>query len=244
MLELRFDGTSYCGWQIQNNGISVQKTVIDALESVIGKTADGLHGCSRTDAGVHAMRYFCHFDSDTSVQPERIVLAMNTRLPDNISAVSCKIVDSDFHARYSAKKKTYRYVINNSAVRDPFTGRYEYLYSRHLNEKIMNNAIKHFTGTHDFSAFCSSGCSVTDRTRTIYSAKVCRKNDKLIIEISGDGFLYNMVRIIAGTLIYVDEGKIQSNDLPAIIMSGNRNLAGPTAPAHGLTLCDVSYEDV
>ncbi len=240
-LTVRFDGSELCGWQIQKNGLSVQQCLLEALHSVIGPTRDGIHGCSRTDAGVHADSFVCHFDSETAVPCANIVRALNTRLPSAVRAVDCRCVGNDFHARYSALSKTYRYIINESASADPFTYKYEYLYGRRLDLRAANAAAEAIVGTHDFSAFCSSGSSVIDRTRTVYECRFRRINGRAVLEIRGNGFLYNMVRIIVGTLIAVSEGRLAPESMSGILAAGDRKNAGPTAPACGLHLYSVEY---
>lgn len=241
MLILSYVGTNYCGWQIQNNALSVQRVVIDTLESVVGKLYDGLHGCSRTDSGVHADCFVCHFDSETKIPPENIVKALNSRLPDDISCLDCKIANQDFHARYSVKSKTYRYVINNSHIPNPFTNRHELLYNRKINVDLLNSVAKEFIGYHDFSAFCASGSSIEDKRRNIYSCDVFIENGRVVFEICGDGFLYNMVRIIVGTLLSVNEGEISPESIKDIINSKDRKNAGYTVSAIGLHLHNVNY---
>lgn len=241
VLTLQYDGTNYCGWQVQPNGIAVQQVVIDALESVIGKTADGVHGCSRTDSGVHADRFICHFDSDTAVPPQGIVLGTNTKLPPDIRILDCKIVDKDFHARYSCKGKTYEYRIRTHPIADAFSYLYEYQYSGNLDCDAMNEAAKYFIGKHDFSCFCSSGSAVQDKVRTVFRADVVKKGDQIVFSVTGDGFLYNMVRIMTGSLISVGEGKIKPKEIAGIIEQKDRSLAGATAPAYGLHLVDILY---
>ncbi len=241
MLTVSFDGSNYCGWQIQNNALSVQRILIDTLESIIGKLYDGLHGCSRTDSGVHADKFVCHFDSETNVPTENIIKALNSRLPNDISAVDCVEVDNDFHARYGVKSKTYRYYINNSSIPNPFTNRYEYLYPYKMDIDLLNKCANEFVGFQDFSAFCSSGSTIEDKRRNIYSCNVFSESGRIIIEISADGFLYNMVRIIVGTLLAVNEGKIGADSIGEIIESKDRKNAGYTAPAIGLHLYNVIY---
>ncbi len=243
MLTVSFDGTDFCGWQVQANGISVQRLLLDSLDSVSVKTTDGVHGCSRTDSGVHADGFVCHFDSATAIPCDNIVKALNTKLPESVRAVRCTTVSSDFHARYSVTSKTYRYTINDSPISDPFTYKYEYHYGRKLDVSKMARAASFIEGKHDFSAFCASGSSVEDKTRTVYSCKVKRKDGRVTVEINGDGFLYNMVRIIVGTLISVSEGKCSPEDIKGIIDSHDRSKAGATAPACGLRLYRVYYKD-
>lgn len=240
LLTIKYDGSAYCGWQVQNNGKSVQSAVQEALTSIIGKL-DGIVGCSRTDAGVHANMYCLHFDYDGDIPNERLVLAMNSRLPYDISAVDCSDVPNDFHARYSCKAKNYIYKIHNSHLRDAFKHKYYLQVNRRLDERKLDLAAKEFIGTYDFSAFCSSGSSVGSTIRTVTDCSVTRVGDDVIISITADGFLYNMVRIIVGTLLEVADGKIDVRDIKGIINSKDRNRAGVTAKAHGLYLNKVYY---
>jgi tRNA pseudouridine38-40 synthase len=241
LLTIKYDGTNYCGWQVQPNGISVQETVGNALSSVLCGTI-GVTGCSRTDAGVHANMFCLHFDSNSTISNDKLVLAVNAHLPHDIAAYDCITVADDFHARYSALGKTYIYKIYNSPYRDPFGFKYSLQVSKKLDEDLLNCACKAFFGTHDFKGFCSQGSSVTDTVRTITDCSVVRHGDEIIFSITGDGFLYNMVRIIVGTLLEIGYGKINPEDLPRIISSCDRNLAGPTAKAHGLYLNKVFYK--
>lgn len=241
-MTIRYDGSDYCGWQYQKNGITVQQVLIETLESIIGKTADGIHGCSRTDSGVHADEYVCHFDSDTTVACRNIVLGLNSRLPEDIVVLECKEVDGEFHSRYNCKSKTYRYYIYPSMFSDPFKRKYEYLYKNSINVEYLNECCKEYIGKHDFSAFCSSGTTVEDRFRTIFNCSVVQTDDgKVVFEVTGDGFLYNMVRIMVGTLIYINEGKLTKQDLIEMLKGGSREKTGPTAAALGLHLHKVNY---
>ncbi len=241
-LSLRYDGTDYCGWQYQKNGISVQQVVIETLESIIGKTKDGVHGCSRTDSGVHAYNYVCHFDSETSVPTRNILLGLNSRFPEDIVATDCIEVDESFHARYSCKSKTYRYYIYASDYADPFCRNYEYLYKNNIDDELLNSCCKEFIGRHDFSAFCSTSCSIEDKIRNIYDCSFIKTSDKkYMFEVTGDGFLYNMVRIMVGTLLYINEGKLAKDDLLSLLSGGQRVMTGPTAPAKGLKLHNIKY---
>ena len=242
LLTIKYDGTAYCGWQVQPNAVSVQSTVQKALIELTGEPWLCVTGCSRTDSGVHANMFCLHFDSDTTIPPERIPFALNTKLPDDICAVECVIVPNDFHARYSSLGKTYIYKIYNSKTPDPFKYKYYLQIDRHIDENILNKACSFFIGTHDFKGFCSVGSSVIDTVRTVSDCHAERHGDDVIISITANGFLYNMVRIIVGTLLEVELGKIDINDLPSIIDSTNRDLAGPTAKAHGLYLEKVHYD--
>ena len=240
LLTIKYDGSRYCGWQVQPNGVSIQGLMQDALENVLG-TRPGVTGCSRTDAGVHANMFCLHFDSDDGIDNAKLPLALNYYLPDDIAVVSSIFVDDGFHARYSSVGKNYIYRIHNSPVKDPFGAKYSLSVPKHLDDKAMNTAAAHFEGTHDFSAFCSAGSSVTDNVRTVFECRVLRNGDELEISISANGFLYNMVRIIAGTLIEVGHGKISADEIPDIIDSRCRENAGPTVKPHGLFLNRVFY---
>ena len=241
-LTIRYDGTNYCGWQYQKNGITVQQVLIETLESIIGKLKDGIHGCSRTDSGVHADEYVCHFESETTVPCRNMVLGLNSRLPEDIVVLDCKEVDLEFHSRYDCKSKTYRYYIYPSQFLDPFKRNYEYLYKNKIDIPYLNECCKEYIGHHDFSAFCSVGATVDDKFRTIFDCKMFESDDgRAVFEVTGDGFLYNMVRIMVGTLIYINEGKISKDDLSKMLSGGSRELTGPTAAAHGLHLHKVNY---
>ncbi|MCR5484094.1 MAG: tRNA pseudouridine(38-40) synthase TruA [Clostridiales bacterium] len=240
LLTLRFDGAPYHGWQVQKNGISVQETVQDAIEKVTG-VRSGVIGCSRTDAGVHAEMYCCNFRTDSGVDTERMIYALNANLPDSIGVYGCREVPEDFHARYSCVSKKYVYKIWNSPFKNPFlTDRY-YMYGHPLDEKMLDEESKYFLGKHDYRGFASSGCSVKDTVRTVFDASVERRGDEVFFTVEADGFLYNMVRIMTGTLFYIQQGKIERGALPEIIESGERERAGVTAPACGLYLRNVNY---
>ena len=241
-MTIKYDGSTYCGWQVQPNGISVQSTVQNALGKVLGFPAPDISGCSRTDSGVHAEMFCFHFDTDSTIENERIVMAVNSYLPDDIAAISCRSVCDDFHARYNSKGKTYIYKIYNSRLRDPFKCKYFLQFGRHIDERFLSRAAEAFVGTHDFRGFCSVGSSVTDTVRTVSECSVTRDGDDVFIRITADGFLYNMVRIIVGTLLDVAVGKIGAEALPDIIASGDRKLAGATARPHGLYLEKVYHD--
>lgn len=241
LLTIKFDGSNYAGWQYQPNAVSVQQKVTEALETVVGRLPAGITGCSRTDSGVHANMFCLHFDTESSVPDKNIVLALNTRLPNDISAVTCVPVPDDFHARYSCTGKNYIYKINNSSLRDPFLYKYSLRYDIPIDAEILNKAAQNFCGTQDFSGFCSKGSGVKTTVRTVKKCSVTRDGDIVTLSITADGFLYNMVRIIVGTLLYVNEKKIDPDDLPYIIESKNRDLAGPTARPEGLFLNEVFY---
>ena len=242
-LIISYDGTKYCGWQVQKNAPSIQQTLQDAVENVFGKRYS-ITGSSRTDSGVHARNFCCTVDTNEdliSVPESKISLALNCHLPEDIAVNSAEVVNSDFHPRYDVKYKEYQYVIRNSPIRDVFLKDKVFNYPMHLNVDIMDKAAKSFVGKFDFVAFMSSGSSVEDTVREIKYFKVKRDGDMVIITVAADGFLYNMVRILVGTLIEVSNGKIAVEDIPKIIERKERKLAGFTAPPQGLYLNKVVY---
>ena len=241
LITIKYDGTAYHGWQVQQNALTVQEEFQNAVEKVFGSRLD-VKGCSRTDSGVHANMYCLTLDSDMSISPEGVVMALNTKLPKDISAVDCREVSLDFHPRYDCVSKEYIYKIYNGKIRDPFLERYAYHYRYPLDAEYLDREAKHFLGTHDFSGFCSVRSDVEDTHRTITKADVRRDGDIVTFTFEGDGFLYNMVRIMVGTLLFVNEGKIRAGELDDIIKSTDRKRAGKTAPAKGLFLNKVNYE--
>ena len=243
LIKIAYDGKNYCGWQVQKNGISVQSKICEAASGIYGCEVK-VTGCSRTDSGVHAKEYFCTLEMPTGapVVPEsRIPSAFNSHLPEDITVVSARAVNDDFHARYDVKSKTYEYVFDNGEQRDPFLFERAWHIPKRLDADKMNEAAQGFVGEYDFAAFMASGSSVTDTVRRITDATVIRDGDKVIFRVSGNGFLYNIVRIMAGTLYYVSIGKIESKEIKEIILSKDRKRAGITAPAGGLYLYTVRY---
>ncbi len=241
LLTISYDGTAYHGWQVQQNAVTVQSVLSDALEQVL-KNRVAVTGTSRTDAGVHAKEFTCHFDCDESIPPEAFLKGLNSVLPRDIAVIGYEEVRSDFHARYDAKGKTYCYNIYNSAVKDPFKIRYAWQIERPLSVERMNLFAQKLIGKHDFCAFSSSGRSVEDTVRTISECKVERSGEYIRIYVTADGFLYNMVRIIAGTAVAVSDGKVDPEDIPAIIEAKDRDRLGITAPPQGLFLEKVHYK--
>jgi len=243
LLELCYEGTNFCGWQIQPNGRSVQQTLMNALFMVFGVKID-VTGVSRTDSGVHAQQYFCHLDIiNDAFDISKLCPALNFHLPDSVSALSSCVVDNDFHARYNAVSKTYSFRILNREARSPFCDRHTIHFKQRLDVEAMQKAALHFVGKHDFASFMSAKSSTKENCteRTVFFLNIYEKDDIIVIDISADGFLYNMVRIISGTLFFVGVGKIKHDDVPTIITSKNRGMAGPTLPAKGLTLEKVFY---
>lgn len=240
LVTLSYDGSYYHGWQIQKNAVTVQEVFQKALEKVLCENTD-IKGCSRTDSGVHANMYCVSFKTEKSIPCENMVRALNTYLPKNIAVTSCKEVSDDFHARYSVKSKRYVYRIYNGKIRNPFLEKYAFQYRYPIDEKYLNNEAQAFLGTHDFSGFCSANSDVEDTVRTVYSFSVERSGDDVFFTVEADGFLYNMVRIMIGTLLFISEGKIKSGELSSVIDSKKRSVAGKTAPPQGLYLDFVNY---
>ena len=237
LLTISYDGTAYCGWQVQPNGITVQETLQNALLKLTGERT----GCSRTDAGVHAREFCCHIDCADSLPESAFLRGLSALLPSDIAVKDCTEVPRDFHARYNARGKTYAYYILNSKFKNPFLCRYTWRIERPLNIDKMNEFCTGIIGTHDFAAFSSSARSTEDTIRTVTECNVTRQGDTVVLRISANGFLYNMVRIIAGTLVFVGGGKINPNDMADIINSKDRERAGITAPPQGLCLKEVYY---
>ncbi len=240
-LTIEYDGTNYHGWQVQKNALTVQECVEKALAKLLG-TETGVVGCSRTDVGVHAYGQVAHFFTNSTIPGEKFSYAINNLLPDDIVIQKSEEVPGDFHARYSSKGKKYRYLICNSAHQSAIMRNRACHVRPELDFEQMRKAAEHFVGEHDFAAFQATGGQVRSTVREIYSMNVSRKEDNLIeIEVTGNGFLYNMVRIIAGTLIYVGMGKLKQKEIPDIIKSLDRTKAGKTAPAQGLYLMEIYY---
>lgn len=240
LLNVSYIGTSYHGWQVQPNAITVQEALQDAIERITGERSD-LTGCSRTDAGVHALNYFCAFTPCKKIDLFALPKALNAVLPKDIAVKSAVSVEEDFHPRYSAKEKEYIYRIYNEYNRDPFEDGRSLHYKYNLDVEKMKKAAEHILGTHDFLAFCSAGSSVKDTVRTVSLLDIEKEENVITVRIRADGFLYNMVRIIVGTLIAVSEGTVALDEIPEIIASCDRTKAGPTAPPEGLYLNRVFY---
>lgn len=239
-LKLQYDGSNYHGWQIQKNGVTVQETLVNAVNSVTGARPN-IVGCGRTDAGVHALGYVCNFHTESNIPPEKFTYALNSHLPDDIRVFEAEAVGDEFHANKDAVKKRYIYRILNSEINDAFERKYAWHVRVPLDDTAMREAAKAFLGEHDFIGFASSGFSVKTTVRTIYSLDIKKSGDILTVDITGNGFLYNMVRIIAGTLVYIGCGRIDGREIESIIKSKCRNRAGITAPANGLFLREVYY---
>ena len=240
LLTIAYDGRRYHGFQVQKNAVSVAQVFQDGLEQVFGKRIS-IKGCSRTDAGVHANAFCISLELESAIDCERMIPALNTRLPADIAVLDCREVPQGFHARYDCVGKEYLYRILNRVARDPFLDHLVLHYPYPLDLSSMNKACEAFLGTHDFSAFCSAGSDVEDRVRTIHWANVTREGDMVLFRVAGDGFLYNMVRIMVGTLLEVSRGAIQPQEVEKMIQSRDRGQAGTTAPPWGLYLNRVFY---
>lgn len=243
LFKIKYDGSAFHGWQIQPNGFTVQQAVKDAVGRIFNQDVT-VNGCSRTDAGVHANEFCFNCRIETEMTCERIINALNAVLPDEAVIFYCEETDTDFHARFDCKGKEYVYLIDNSPYGNPFLKNRAYHYKYSLDEKLLDREAKAFIGKHDFAAFCASGSSVEDTVREVFSFDVVRNGDMVEFRVSGDGFLYNMVRIMVGTLIDISRGKIPENNLERIIASKSRKEAGVTAPSEGLYLNKVFYEDI
>ncbi len=241
LLTIKFIGTNYHGWQVQKNALTVQEVLQNAMEQLFGTRPD-VCGCSRTDSGVHAKMFCCHFDSPINIGNKGIILGLNRYLPNDISVADCVDVADDFHARYSVKCKTYEYKIDTSDIRCAFSSPFVYQYGREVDLNLAASFCEKIVGKHDFAAFCAAGSSVTDTVRTVFDAHIEVNGSIVTFVVSADGFLYNMVRILVGTMLSVCEGKISVEQIQNIITSKDRSLAGPTAMASGLALREVNYD--
>ena len=239
-INLQFDGTNYHGWQIQPGKPTVQGILSDAVYQITGERVT-VHGCGRTDSGVHASGYVASFETNSTIPAEKIPFALNSKLPEDIICTSAMQAAPSFLANRSAVAKTYRYTVDNNEFPDIFLQRFSWHYKYPLDETKMQVAAVSFSGTLDFAGFASSGFYVKTTVRTIHSLNVEKKDNIITIDVTGNGFLYNMVRIIAGTLVYVGNGRIEAEDMPDIINSCCRQSAGITAPEKGLCLKEVFY---
>ena len=240
-LTIEYDGKCYNGWQKQPNKLNIQGEIEKAIYNITKEEVD-LIGSGRTDAGVHALGQVANFKTNSTIPIEKMALAINSQLKNSIIIKDAQEVDERFHSRYNAKHKTYRYIINNSKCGTAIYRNLEYCYPFKLDVEKMQKAAKYFEGEHDFKAFKSSGTSGKNSVRTIFKAEVKPEGERIVIELTGNGFLYNMVRIISGTLLDVGLGKIRPEEIPQIIESKDRQRAGKTLPAHGLYLANVVYE--
>ena len=237
---VEYDGTAYAGWQRQKNAVSIQQKIEEAMEIVLGKKTV-IVGSGRTDSGVHALGQVAHFDSEKELNTRSTMYSINSLLPSDVKLQKLFKVEQDFHAQYSAKRKTYLYRAYVSESASPLKDKY---YARVLPDvdfdKMVREASK-LVGKHDFKAFCSTGSSINSTEREIYAFELKKEGDEIIFEITGNGFLYNMVRIIVGTLFFIGKGKLEEGTIEKMLQSGQRKLGGKTFPACGLTLKQVEY---
>jgi tRNA pseudouridine38-40 synthase len=237
---LEYDGTAYCGWQRQKNALSIQEVLEKAISSV---TDENVHviGSGRTDSGVHALGQVANFKTNTRIPIDKLPYAINSKLPDDIVVKDAEIVPEDFHARFWAKSKIYSYTIYNSKFPSPIYRRYSYFCPHPLDVDAMKRAAQFLVGIHDFKAFMASGSPVKSTVRHVQRLEIVKQGDIVKLEMEANGFLYNMARIIAGTLLDVGTGKRNADEMPSIIESKDRFYAGKTLAAQGLCLVKVNY---
>ena len=244
LMSLCYDGTNYHGWQVQKNAVTVQEVFQGALARLLGEDVD-IKGCSRTDAGVHANMYCVSAKIDSKTPCDRLKMALNRFLPRDIAVTGAVDVPLDFHARYSCSGKEYVYKIWNEPVRNPFWHGRAFHYWYHLDIEKLDSAAKNFIGTHDFTSFCTlDKRNPENMVRTVKAFSVERNGGLVEMRVTADGFLYNMVRIMVGTLLRVAMGRIEPHEIPDIISAKDRAKAGPTAVAHGLYLNRVFYDGI
>ena len=240
MLTVAYDGTNYHGWQYQNNGKTIEGELNKALSSLLQKNIEVI-GASRTDAGVHAMCNAAVFDTNAGIPAEKYSYALNQMLPDDIRIRKSQEVPADFHPRKTDTVKTYEYRIDCEEFADPLKTRYAYFTYVPLDASKMQEAALHLIGTHDFKSFCSVNTTATTTVRTIHDIRVIRDGVDIVIRVTGNGFLYNMVRIIVGTLMDVGRGKYEPSAVKDILEACDRSCAGPTVPACGLMLKELRF---
>ena len=240
-LTIAYDGTEYCGWQIQPNGITVEEVLNKALKKMTGENICVI-GASRTDSGVHAMGNVAVFDTETSIPADRIAMALNQRLPEDIVIVKSEEVAPDFHPRYCDCEKTYEYHILNTKIPVPTKRQYHYFVSYDLDVDAMRRAAAFLVGEHDFESFCNIRTDVESTVRTITKLDILEQGEEIVVQITGNGFLYNMVRIIVGTLVRVGRGFYPPEKVKEILEAKDRTAAGVTAPPQGLFLKEIRYK--
>ena len=235
-----YDGTAYSGWQVQDNAPTIEGELNKALTDLTGTSTEVI-GASRTDAGVHSLSSMCVFDTDMKMPADKYSFALNTRLPEDIRVVWSREVTTDFHPRHCNTEKTYEYHIYNAEFMPPTKRLYAFHERRPLDIALMNKGAAYLIGEHDFKSFCSVNTTAETTVRTITDIHVAKEGDEVIISVTGTGFLYNQVRIIAGTLMWVGLGIRQPEEVKSMLEACNREAAGPTAPAHGLILKNFSF---
>ena len=238
-----YDGTNYKGWQVQPNGITIEEVLNKNLSNLLGEQIV-VSGASRTDSGVHSLGNIAVFDTNTRMPADKIAFALNQRLPEDIVVQGSCEVEDGWHPRYQNSRKTYEYRILNRTFRMPTRRLDTYFYHYPLDVEKMKKAASYLEGEHDFKSFCAIGAQVKTTVRTIYACDVEKEGDIITIRVTGNGFLYNMVRIIAGTLVQVGGGAIEPEAVKEILAKKDRSAAGPTAPAHGLTMMGIELENV
>ncbi len=240
LLTVSYDGTDFNGYQVQPNGRTVEETLNDAIFRLTGERVKSI-ASGRTDSGVHALCQKVHFDTNSNIPPKNFAFALNSILPSDVKILKSERVGDNFNARYSAKKKTYRYSFYIGAFEEPMQSRYKTLINSAPDVSLMKKGAKIIEGEHDFKCFLASGSSVKDTVRTVYSIKITKKGKFIDVYVTGNGFLYNMVRIIAGALIAIGDRKMTEDELKEVLASGNRTNKIKTMPSKGLTLYKVYY---
>lgn len=241
-LRLKYDGSAYHGWQVQKEDVSVAATLEEALSKTFGERIKVI-GCGRTDAGVHALCYCANFHTEGSIPVEKIPLAVNARLPQDIAIVSAIEAPDDFNAIGSCKKKEYVYKILNSNIRDPFLADRVCFWPQKLDFELLKKAAKQFEGTHDFKAVRSVGTETKTTVRTVFDCDAEKDGDLITISVCADGFLYNMCRAMVGTMVYASYGKLSPEEIPHLLEKGDRRMTGPTMPPQGLYLNRIWYDE-
>jgi len=239
-LTISYDGTRYKGWQVQPNGITIQEEIEKSIERVFGKHAR-LHGAGRTDSGVHAKFQTAHFKTTNPIHVSKIPIALNSILPDDIAIIKAEEKATDFHARFNSKAKIYKYTILNAKSRDPFAEKYSWRVPYKLNVALMKREAEALVGKHDFKSFQATDKSDRESVRKIFYVRINKKKNTIVLRIEGNGFLYNMVRNITGTLVDIGRGYLAEGSMNKILKSRDRKQAGPTAPPQGLFLEEVKY---
>ena len=240
LVRMAYNGAAYHGFQRQTNAVTVQQTVEEALCALLNESIT-INGCSRTDAGVHAKEYCFTFGTETTINERGLLIGLNDKLPDDIGIMSCGEVPEGFHARFDCRGKEYLYIVHNSAIKDPFLKDTALRWRKHIDEELLDIEAKAFIGEHDFRAFCSADTTAETTVRRIYDFTVTREGELVKLRVSGSGFLYNMVRIMVGTLIYISDGKLKQGCIPELLECRDRTLAGLTVPPQGLYLNRVFY---
>jgi len=239
-LTIEYDGKGFNGWQKQPNKLNIQGEIEAVIEGITGEKVE-LIASGRTDAGVHSFGQVANFKTNSTIPIDKFPIEINSKLKKSIIIKSAEEVDERFHSRYNCKQKTYKYVINNNDFPSAIYRNLEYHIPQKLDVNLMKKAIKYFEGEHDFAGFKASGTSSKSSVRTIYNAEIKEENNRICIYLTGNGFLYNMVRIVSGTLVEVGLGKIKPEEIPNIIEAKDRQRAGKTLPPQGLYLMEVEY---